>query len=34
MRRLRDRGGAGGTGSTRYTVREKLFSVGDDCSPR
>jgi hypothetical protein len=27
MRRLSDRGGPGGT---RYTMREKLFSVGDD----
>ena len=27
MRRLRDRGGAEGT---RYTMREKMFSVGDD----
>ena len=27
MRRLRDRGGAEGT---RYTLREKMFSVGDD----
>jgi uncharacterized protein YxjI len=27
MRRLRDRGGVGGT---RYTMREKMFSVGDD----
>src|SRR5215210_5077964 len=27
MRRLRDRGGPEGT---RYTMREKLFSVGDD----
>lgn len=27
MRRLRDRGDSGGT---RYTLREKLFSVGDD----
>jgi len=27
MRRLRDRGGPDGT---RYTLREKLFSVGDD----
>ena len=30
MRRLRDRGGAGGDGVTRYTMREKMFSVGDD----
>ena len=27
MRRLRDRGGPEGT---RYTMREKMFSVGDD----
>jgi uncharacterized protein YxjI len=27
MRRLRDRGGPGGT---RYTMREKMFSIGDD----
>jgi uncharacterized protein YxjI len=30
MRRLRDRGGTGGDGVTRYTMREKMFSVGDD----
>ena len=30
MRRLRDRGGADGDGATRYTMREKLFSIGDD----
>jgi uncharacterized protein YxjI len=30
MRRLRDRGGAGRVGVTRYTMREKMFSVGDD----
>ena len=27
MRRLRDRGGAEGT---RYTMREKMFAIGDD----
>jgi hypothetical protein len=32
MRRPDDRGGAGGTGSTRYTMREELFSVDDDSS--
>jgi hypothetical protein len=31
MRRLSDRCGRGGT---RYTMREKLFSVGDDYSAR
>jgi hypothetical protein len=28
MRRLRDRGDAGG--GTRYTMREQRFTVGDD----
>jgi uncharacterized protein YxjI len=30
MRRLRDRGAGGGSDSARYTMREKLFAIGDD----
>src|SRR5688500_15464911 len=30
MRRRRDRGEASAPGATRYTMREKLFAIGDD----